>query len=258
MIQINKPVNPPEILSSTGLEKTQELIDQYNANPAAYNNGRLKFSFDSKVYGHPTVKQVLRESQHFKCCFCEQKIEIGDVEHYRPKAGFQKSEESALERPGYFWCAYDWDNLLLCCARCNRSFKKNLFPLLDEAKRVLYPTDDLEVERPLFIHPVRQDPEQFIEYFADKPRAINDNLLGKTTIEKIGLNRQYLDERRFEHYKKCKVIFIAIQTFSNKTDLDDYEKQLLKDLQKLMNDFSKDSAEYAGMVRSATRNGFQY
>jgi hypothetical protein len=52
-----------------------------------------------------------------------------------------------LEQPGYFWLAYVWANLFLACQLCNQSFKKNLFPLADPAKRARSHLHDLGARR---------------------------------------------------------------------------------------------------------------
>jgi hypothetical protein len=40
--------------------------------------------------------------------------------HYRPKGGFRQRRSGVLKVPGYYWLAYDWRNLLVSCAVCNR------------------------------------------------------------------------------------------------------------------------------------------
>ena len=77
-------------------------------------------------------------------------IAYGDVEHYRPKAGYRQDAEDPLGRPGYYWLAYEWSNLLFCCQICNQRFKRNLFPLVDPARRAETHHDDLSSEQPLF------------------------------------------------------------------------------------------------------------
>jgi hypothetical protein len=106
------------------------------------------------------VKAALRIAQHDKCGFCESKVThvaFGDVEHFRPKAAFRAIQGDALTRPGYYWLAYEWTNLLFACEPCNRRHKGNLFPLVDEATRARSHTDDITRETPLFIDPTAED-----------------------------------------------------------------------------------------------------
>ena len=136
MIQIAKSANVPVILSGKGKAKIKELCDAFDLNPAAYSkaynkkSNPYKFEFDGDVYGPKELKEQLKLEQYNKCCFCENKdfddIAHGDVEHYRPKSAYSKGEKSkTLERPGYYWMAYEWENLFYCCQICNQSFKKN-------------------------------------------------------------------------------------------------------------------------------------
>lgn len=89
MIQISKKTAAaiPNILSTKGVAATVELINRFN-------NGEIEFAstdFDSGIYGNKEVKNKLIETQDGKCCFCESKIahiSYGDVEHFRPKAGW--------------------------------------------------------------------------------------------------------------------------------------------------------------------------
>lgn len=78
---------------------------------------------DSKIYGHEDVKKAFRNLQHGICCYCESYCEgttFGDVEHYLPKGYFQQHKDDKKNRPGYYWLAYKWDNLMYACEKCNR------------------------------------------------------------------------------------------------------------------------------------------
>ncbi|MFX1554713.1 MAG: hypothetical protein ACFFBV_12360, partial [Promethearchaeota archaeon] len=86
-----------------------------------------------------------------KCAYCETQIvsdQYGDMEHYRPKNAVtdENGEEikkegengQTITHPGYYWLAYDWQNLLLTCEMCNRPNpgnknigKHNKFPVRD-------------------------------------------------------------------------------------------------------------------------------
>src|SRR5690606_33652023 len=83
--------------SRTTHQKRMEAISakKYTSNPS--NNDRYKLD---------DVKAALKSIYHNKCAFCEQRVEMTHVEHYRPKAI-------------YYWLAYSWDNLLIACHHCN-------------------------------------------------------------------------------------------------------------------------------------------
>lgn len=76
------------------------------------------------------VAKDLWRAQHRKCCYCEHRIppSFNDVEHHRPKARANRLPGST-ETHGYWWLAFTWTNLLFACAACNRSRKRDQFPL---------------------------------------------------------------------------------------------------------------------------------
>jgi hypothetical protein len=138
MIKIKKPSTGPEVRNRKAQNKLKLLRDEiealYDADPISYDTGAKKFDFDNEVYGHSKIKRGLIKAQKGKCAFCESNIisiASGDVEHFRPKGGYKQNEKQVdLSKPGYYWLAYEWDNFFLSCERCNRIFKKNLYPLL--------------------------------------------------------------------------------------------------------------------------------
>lgn len=197
MIRIDRPtVTPAQLGLGAGLVQTK--IDAHDADPPLYTTLKGKFSFDVGVYGHADVRQILKTAQLWKCCFCESKIEdvsYGEVEHFRPKAAWQQAKGSKLTRPGYYWLAYSWDNLLWSCKMCNGTHKKNLFPLEDPATRDCAGRS-VANEAPLLIDPSACDPREHIRFKLDKAVGITD--AGRITINSLGLNREKLIESRRE------------------------------------------------------------
>ena len=130
MVFIDKSgIATPTILTTAGVVKRDEHIAGFVANEAGYRAKKgEKFDFDSSIYGDTTVKKSLETIQNFKCCFCESKykhITSGDVEHFRPKGAYTQGKGPTFPfvRPGYFWLAYEWDNLLVSCEVCNQRKK---------------------------------------------------------------------------------------------------------------------------------------
>lgn len=171
----------------------------------------------SNAYKSEKIKIELKKTHHNKCCYCEKKIldnkYATDVEHFRPKSQ-------------YPWLAYEWSNLLLSCADCNRGKKIAMFPLKNETKKAKSPNCDLKNEEPIIIHPVFENPEDFI--FFRKEVAHWKNTRGKQNITILGLNRSGLEELRRNKLAPLKFI-------DNKEYLDSLKL---------------DEAEYAGMIRS--------
>lgn len=213
MISVDKPSQPPAILRNRGRATTASNCTDYNRDPSAYLNGNKTFTFKSNIYGAKSVKNALVKAQHRKCCFCESKVDhvaYGDVEHFRPKAGYKQKQGDPLGRPGYYWLAYAWTNLFFSCQLCNQRFKGNLFPLRDPHQRALSHHDDIMQEELLFVDPGSSDPGAFIGFREEYPYAINGNAVGKTTIQALGLDRESLNERRRDRLEMLKHIkFLA-------------------------------------------------
>jgi uncharacterized protein (TIGR02646 family) len=215
MIRVRKPARCPEVLRTKGKARRRSHERAYSTDSKSYDSGAKAFSFDSAIYTHPSVKSALLNAQHEKCAFCESKIThiaYGDVEHFRPKAGWRQTDKDALHRPGYYWLAYEWSNLLVACALCNQQFKRNLFPLKTPARRAMNHLQDIASEEPLLIDPAREDPEAFISFRKEVPYAIGGNARGTATIKILGLKRRALAERRWDHIERLDALrFIAGQ-----------------------------------------------
>lgn len=247
MIKIrNKADAPvPAVLSGKGAEATNKIIEEYN-------NGTRKFEFKTTIYGHDEVKDALINIQNGKCCFCEAMVTHvahGDVEHYRPKGGWIQDNEK-LNQPGYYWLAYNWDNLLFSCQICNQSHKKNFFPLADAASRATSHGADITKETPLIINPALDDPEQHIAFKDDIPVGLDQR--GKVTISKTGLDREPLNENRRGVLNPIRQIYILAKGNVN-VPLE--FKQLAKEMiMEHYNNAQNDHTEYAAMLRCFFNN----
>ena len=156
---------------------------------------------------------MLHEAQHGKCCYCEGRFQAfspADVEHYRPKGAVRQNEGSARLRPGYYWLAYSWANLYSCCPTCNRSGKKDLFPLSNPDARARSHADDVGEEAPLIVDPGRNDPRVHIEFRQEY--AFGLTAKGAKTIEIIGLNRDALIELRGEHLSLLQTLLTLLRS----------------------------------------------
>lgn len=196
MIQILRP-DAPVVLMTRGVARTQRDCDAYEADPDTYRRGDASFEANEKIYGHATVKAKLLDMQYGKCCYCESKIlatGYGDVEHFRPKGSVRQDGNSAEEKPGYYWLAYQWSNLLISCSVCNTSWKRTFFPLENPGERARSHLDPLVHERPMLVDPAVEDPRDHIRYNGDAPFALTAR--GQVTIERLNLRRGDLLEDR--------------------------------------------------------------
>jgi uncharacterized protein (TIGR02646 family) len=199
VIRINRPAAVPAKLQTDGVSARAALEDTFDSSPDEYRSGVKKLQIKSSIYGHKSVKQALLGASGMKCWFCEalvSHVAHGDVEHFRPKAGFQQKKSDPLSKPGYYWLAYEWANLLFACQICNQIGKKNVFPLQNINQRATSHHDDHTQEKPLLIDPAVDDPEKFIGFREEVAFPKQNLKRAKTTIEVLGLNREPMLEAR--------------------------------------------------------------
>ena len=219
----------------------------YSRAPRSYEKGKRAFEFDPGIYAHESVKQALRKAQHGKCAFCESKfahISYGDVEHFRPKAGWRQEEGEALRQPGYYWLAYEWANLFVSCTLCNQQFKKNLFPIQTPTRRARSHKEDVTAEEPLLLDPSVDDPEAFISFREEVPYAADGNARGEVTIRTLGLRREELAERRRDHLGHVRALRNLIRIG---------QEPYAEEARELLQRMQRDSGEYASMTRAFLR-----
>ena len=199
MIRVFKVNNAPAILTGKGRARRNTDCVDYDADSDKYRSGQKKFQFDSRIYGDTTVKDLLKKNQHDKCCYCESRfasVAYGDVEHFRPKAYSINKKSAKRVYPGYYWLCYEWTNLLFSCEICNRTYKKNYFPLISAAQRARNHNDNLGAERSFLVNPGHEDPREHIRFNGDAPTGITNR--GTVTIGFLGLDRSALTEDRLK------------------------------------------------------------
>jgi hypothetical protein len=155
--------------------------------------------FDSEIWG--ALKRYLFSLFDDKCAYCETKPLAGawgDVEHFRPK----KKVEEDPAHPGYYWLAYDLDNLFPCCQRCNQARGKlNHFPV--SGIRAKTPDDELGAEAALLLNPYQDEYRAHLKFHTYDPAGFTPatasgvNPKGDMSVRIYNLNRQELvTERR--------------------------------------------------------------
>ena len=248
MIRIVKPAMPPKILTTRGNKQTQTDCVAYDNSSADYRSGAKKFNLDTTIYGAKSVKNTLLRAQYNKCCYCESRFRhtsYGAVEHYRPKGTVKQALGQAEEYPGYYWLVYDWNNLLASCEVCNTSYKGNVFPLLDNRVRARSHHDSIEVERPLFINPAIENPQDHIYFRGASPEPLTE--VGRATIHGLGLRRPDLEENRMQRLAELSRLRDFIDWAK---DLADPNAQtLVKQAQAHLAAAIRPEAEYSAMAR---------
>lgn len=201
---------------------------------------------DSNIYGHEDVKTALRELQHGICCYCESfyaDTTYGDVEHYRPKGFYQQHKGDKQNRPGYYWLAYKWDNLMYACEKCNRTYKKNYFPLKDPNKRFDKDLRNISQEEPLLINPYEEkNPERHLTFIKNRIFSLTDE--GNASIEYYGLDREELNESRLQLYNLIHALAELLQIVKGS----EHEQPIMDKLKQTIQD-SLSSGRYTLMIK---------
>ncbi|WAC39866.1 hypothetical protein [Pedobacter sp. SL55] len=247
MIYIDKRhAQVPAILLTDGATETQNLRDAYDDDNTYFDNKRSYEVFKSSIYGNSEVKNSLIGIQNHKCCFCESRvthISDGDVEHFRPKAAWLHDTDG-LKKPGYFFLAYEWSNLLLSCQACNQRAKGNQFPILNSNIRTtITSTYDCSLENAIFINPSNEDPEISISFFEEIPKG--NNYRGRKTIEYLELDRFSLNDARREKLKDLFALKDAIDVLQNEADRERAEDILRRRISEIVSE----NLQYVSMVK---------
>ncbi|MDB5306405.1 MAG: hypothetical protein JWO38_607 [Gemmataceae bacterium] len=255
MIRVIKLTAPP-VLITRGGTAAQTHCDAHDKSPAAYRRRKkpATFDFDPTIYAHDEVKSALRKAQYDKCAFCESKVThicYGDVEHYRPKAGFRQHETDHLNRPGYYWLAYAWENLFLSCQLCNQRFKRELFPLLIPRQRARSHKGTVSKEKPLLLNPATDPIDQHITYIDETTAPVNGSRKGAATIKLLGLNRpELIDKRRLLRKDLLLMKDLRAQLMRNAGSSPSADAQRLLDkLNQRLAEAVQNTAPYAAMAR---------
>lgn len=135
MIKIQKPAAPRVLVDNKAIW-TQNLLDAINAHGEYSKIPESEKKQLLIYYRHRDIQEALSASSHRKCAFCECKPgESGniEVEHFEPKSLYPD-------------LAFEWDNLLPSCRKCN------------EAK------SDYDTRTNPIINPAVEDPEELLTY----------------------------------------------------------------------------------------------
>ena len=257
MVHINKPSDPPEVRFVHGGHPQngqlkwrvaqRQLFSDFRTQNALFLNGNYPFNAD---YGKREYRAELKKCHGNKCCFCEKPVAIAEIEHFRPKGGWQAASGEPLIRPGYYWLAYSWSNMLLSCRDCNsRAHKGNVFPISQDTIRSIAPSN-CKSESKILINPTEEDPSRHISFREDRPHAIDPR--GQANIDIFDLKERAdlkeIRRDRFSLYKKMKKTTILPVGALNTVD------EILE-AKIFIGQAQKSKAPFAGMIRENIKNG---
>jgi len=160
-----------------------------------------RFDFDWLYKNLNKITEHLAHLFHNKCAYCEQIIDLPEIDHFRCKQNAKGFSDTSPNH--YWWLAYEWNNLYLSCPQCNRN-KASLFPV--KGKRIEF-GEDIETEENLLLDPCSErDFGQLHLIFMPDGKVVSGTEQGRTTIDVFKLNRESLivqRKRAIEETKKA-------------------------------------------------------
>lgn len=282
-----------------GNVKVPKSLDGENSS-AAREKAKARQHYDEKngksfkfaVFRGKLVKEALDELFKGKCAYCETRYAVTqpmDVEHFRPKNEIASETGGDPLRPGYWWLAATWSNLLPSCIDCNRergqeelladssiykkkSGKGTRFPLVDESKRARSESDNIDDEEPLLLNPCETEPADHLVFGWDglvRPKVKNGKPSphGSTSIEVYGLNRVELVKARREilHFVRHRLFVIDAlanilagwDALKGPPDLQDKIKEILAKEVDVLEGMCHAKNPFSQMVRQVTEEALE-
>lgn len=207
MIYVDRTsVAAPAVLSSAKAEKVFSLVKRFYARPLS-SRLQERALFNPNIWNE--TKLELTKLFNGKCAYCETSVlttNFGEVNRFRPTGG-SINLNGKFDPDHYWWLAYEWFNLYLCCALCDRN-KASRFPVSSHRVKVpkgaraklgasWFPKDLLS-EKPLLLDPCERDfdPDKHLLFDVETGRVAGLTERGNVTIEIFDLNRTNLIEGR--------------------------------------------------------------
>lgn len=205
MMLFKQPDEPPEFATEVG------SVDPNAAEPP-------------EIWRKAKYKKAFSDAQHGRCGYCDRLVdpnEYGDVDHYRPKGRVDEMDDpkaeakclreepprvKAVSADGYDWLRYSWANYLFACEKCNRRFKRCLFPVTGGSRTLPLTQQGSAAEQALLLWCYGTvNPGDHLELTrVGSIGARNGSLTGKATILTCGLSRGRLQQARLD---RCEAAF---------------------------------------------------
>ncbi len=208
-VRCNRPDLPETAIGRIARSLTE--FREYFANGAAGERPIVDRSIN-RIY-----KKTLSEEFHGKCAYCDRRLTTqleGDVEHIRPKnrvcdehgTQIRSARYPDRDHPGYWWLAYDWENLVISCKECNTRFKRDKFPVEGS-----HAESEGETDIGLLINHHEENPMDHFAINVTTGELVPLTQKGRVSAHVLSLNREQLrDERVFEFNKAQAVLAVAV------------------------------------------------
>ncbi|MDB4890490.1 MAG: hypothetical protein JWL61_2345 [Gemmatimonadetes bacterium] len=192
MIHLSRPRQSPENLQSLAVDGLRDRVRSFYARA---ERSRRQERADFPLLPRTVFAKVMRDMLAYsygKCAYCESPIEFpgsASLDRYRPKAG-AIGFDGKFSTEHYWWLAYEWENLLPACTKCNK-FKGAKFPVEGSRAATTAAADELQTESRLLLDPCYDAPYEHLQ-FNDRGLAMASSPSGDVTIATLELNRSEL------------------------------------------------------------------
>lgn len=196
----------PEILHGVEVRDAKAaLAEHYRLD--SLERARRRPPLNSKIWTAAAVRQQVRHVFLSKCAYCETPLDgsnAGDVSHHRPTGNATGlGDQSDVASPDHYsWFAYEWENIFLSCAACNRA-KRNYFPVHGPRARLRSSWTEAEIsEEALLVNPCQVEPRKHMRFGTDGTVGGADEV-GHVTVKVLDLNRSDLIRARERTFREC-------------------------------------------------------
>lgn len=144
------------------------------------------------------LREAFEAASDGKCWYteCKSPGADNDIDHFRPKGKVREDRQ----HPGYYWLAFDWQNMRLSCQRSNRpriapgarvaGGKSTRFPLLATGVRANAAGDDLRLEHPALLDPTEPGDPILLSFLPNGEIDLSPQFRGNAVAEaKIDASR---------------------------------------------------------------------
>lgn len=235
MIKVTKSP-APKILVDNKVQWTDGLMKLVKKYGSYADIPKIEKEAAIKHYSHPDIGAALKGMLgNAKCIYCESYVDVtcfSNIEHFHPKSICPDE-------------TFDWDNLFVGCTVCNT------------------PKNNFNTSKEPFIHPVNDNPEDYLTYddLVYIPKAQNGlayqkakNVIEKCKLDRIPLAREHA-RIQFAFMSNKEALSKKVELYNGRKS-DSLRVQDAVDIYISLVGLDKeasDEAEYAGYMRYLLR-----
>lgn len=205
----------PNVFRSSAAKVERQRAARFFDPAAQSKRAQRRFDFHEDLWQKAGAD--LRHLFRNKCAYCETPIDKNGetlIDHFRPLTN-AKDLNGSSSRVHYWWLAYEWSNLYLVCAACQKA-KATQFPVEHDRAKADTTGQALSSEGALLLDPCGDEPDAYVHFDAGyaKPRPLGKqasrNTRAEITIEVLALNRKELVRDRAIEMEKVEAAVLAL------------------------------------------------